>query len=325
MATAVEPSSAPSTPGKTLSLPIASLIGAIYELAAVIVVVSLLPALWAEHVTPRLNDNLLDWVCWLPALCGVTVALIWFGNKLAGDHPTKGVHGGAFLMTCTAISIFFFARAVGMWADGGKDGGSAQVGMVIAAAVALVLTYFALKFFTGRAGERWMVGLEEQGWFSGHQYKKSLGVRVRRLTILGILLIGGTGAASLDNHGVLPDRWVLDMPFGMQPLLVMVGAKLGILTLIILVTLWIGFRAANVPDFAEFLIATEAEMNKVSWSTRKRLAQDTVVVLVTALIMTLFLLVVDLFWGWLLSLPRVGVLPSRATNLEKGKAHEAKW
>ena len=63
-----------------------------------------------------------------------------------------------------------------------------------------------------------------------------------------------------------------------------------------------------MPTFAEFLIATEAEMNKVSWSSRRRLLQDTVVVLVTTLFMAFFLLAVDLFWGWLLSRSTVGVL-----------------
>lgn len=91
-------------------------------------------------------------------------------------------------------------------------------------------------------------------------------------------------------------------------------------------TLVLAFRAVNVPDFAEFLVATEAEMNKVSWSTRKRLAQDTVVVLITTLLMTLFLLAVDLFWGWLLSRQTVGVLPARATNQDKGgQVQEQKW
>jgi preprotein translocase SecE subunit len=170
-----------------------------------------------------------------------------------------------------------------------------------------------------------MVGLEDQGWFSGAQYKRALGVRVRRLTVLGVLLIGGSGLFSLYHHGFVPDQWVLAMPFGWQPITVMPAAQWGIGAILAAATLWLAFRAVNVPDFAEFLIATEAEMNKVSWSTRKRLAQDTVVVLVTTLIMTLFLLVVDLFWGWLLSRQTVGVLPARTTNPEKGKAHEAKW
>jgi preprotein translocase SecE subunit len=75
-------------------------------------------------------------------------------------------------------------------------------------------------------------------------------------------------------------------------------------------TFWVAWRAVNVPPFADFLIATEAEMNKVSWSTRKRLTQDTIVVLITVLLMTLFLFVTDYFWGTLLSWRYIGVLPS---------------
>ena len=171
-----------------------------------------------------------------------------------------------------------------------------------------------------------MIALEEQGWFSTHQYKRSLGVRVRRLTILGVLIIGGTGAWSLANSGVLPERLTLTMPFGVGPVFLMNGAKDAIPVLIVAVALWLAFRAVNVPDFAEFLIATEAEMNKVSWSSRKRLAQDTVVVLITTLLMTLFLLAVDLFWGWLLSRQTVGVLPARTTGSSKSDpVHEQKW
>jgi len=72
------------------------------------------------------------------------------------------------------------------------------------------------------------------------------------------------------------------------------------------------------------LIATEAEMNKVSWSTRRRLYQDTIVVLVTLAIMTLFLFVVDMFWGWLLSRSIVGVLPSK-TDLPPSRTQKLSW
>ena len=171
-----------------------------------------------------------------------------------------------------------------------------------------------------------MVALEEQGWFSIAQYKRSLGRWARRLTILGVLIIGFTGAASLYNQSALPaGNWVLNMPFGWSPIVVMRGTEDAVLAIIVLLSLWLGWRAVNMPDFAEFLIATEAEMNKVSWSTRKRLMQDTVVVLITTLLMTLFLLVVDLFWGWLLSRQTVGVLPGRATTPEKQQVKEAKW
>lgn len=64
--------------------------------------------------------------------------------------------------------------------------------------------------------------------------------------------------------------------------------------LLLALTLWGAWRLVNYPPFADFLIATEAEMNKVSWTTRRRLFQDTIVVLVTLLLMAGFLLFVDL-------------------------------
>lgn len=72
--------------------------------------------------------------------------------------------------------------------------------------------------------------------------------------------------------------------------------------------LWLAWRAVNMPAFADFLIATEAELNKVSWTTRKRLIQDTIVVLTTVVLFTLFLFAVDVLWGKVLSLRPVGVL-----------------
>ncbi|AMV24644.1 preprotein translocase subunit SecE [Gemmata sp. SH-PL17] len=325
MATAVEPSSVPSTPGQTLSLPIASLLGAIYVCAALAIVFYLIPVTWAEYVTPSLANRPADYLFWFIAECAALVTLVWFGGKIAGDAP-KGVHGGIFLMISAVITIFFLARAFAMNIDG-------PAGMAISGLVVAGLAYLAARFFAGPTGKRWMVALEEQGWFSSHQYKRSLGVKVRRLTILGILLVGGSGAWSLYVNGLVPTQMLLAMPFGIQPIplmngfLLSIGAKVVVLVLIIAVTLWVGFRSVNVPDFAEFLIATEAEMNKVSWSTRKRLAQDTVVVLITTLMMTLFLLAVDLFWGWLLSRNTVGVLPARPTNADKGAQvqQEQKW
>lgn len=72
--------------------------------------------------------------------------------------------------------------------------------------------------------------------------------------------------------------------------------------------LWVSWRTVNMPAFADFLIATEAELNKVSWTTRKRLFQDTLVVLTTLVLMTVFLFVVDVLWGKILSSRLIQVL-----------------
>ena len=51
------------------------------------------------------------------------------------------------------------------------------------------------------------------------------------------------------------------------------------------------FRIVHFPPFAEFLIATEAEMNKVSWTNKDDLIRATTVVLVTVVLMAVFLFV----------------------------------
>jgi preprotein translocase subunit SecE len=68
---------------------------------------------------------------------------------------------------------------------------------------------------------------------------------------------------------------------------------------------WFTFRLLQFPSFVEFLIATEAEMNKVSWTSREDLKRATTVVLVTVLLMAVFLFGVDWIWMNLLQLIHV--------------------
>src|SRR5262249_60407947 len=89
-------------------------------------------------------------------------------------------------------------------------------------------------------------------------------------------------------------------------------------------TIWLAWRIVNLPTFGDFLIATEAEMNKVSWTTRARLWQDTVVVLVTTILLALFLFVVDIAWAQILSFKPIGVLQKAAETDKKTEA-DLKW
>jgi len=329
MATAVETSSQPRTPSAPAGLLTASLLGAVYVLAALAVVLYAVPVLWAQYVTPQLGgNNLLDWGFWTLVEVGVVVALARFGHALAGENPPRGIRGGIFLMISAAVAVFFIARAVGLAFDG-------QAGQIAAAAVGLGLLFAAYRLFTSPRGERWMLGLDEQGWFTAKPYKRALGQKVRRLTILGMLLVGATGVYALSSQGSFPDTWAITVPFTQQPgapdgtpqtFPVLKNARAALPVLLLGLTLWAAYRTVNLPAFAEFLIATEAEMNKVSWSSRKRLVQDTIVVLVTTIFMAFFLLAVDLFWGWLLSRETVGVLPAKSTAVQKaGQVSEAKW
>jgi len=73
-----------------------------------------------------------------------------------------------------------------------------------------------------------------------------------------------------------------------------------------LVLAWVLFRILHYPPFADFLIATEAEMNKVSWTTRNDLYKATSVVLVTVLLLSVYLFAVDKLWSSLLQI--IGVV-----------------
>jgi len=86
----------------------------------------------------------------------------------------------------------------------------------------------------------------------------------------------------------------------------------GIPTLVGVVLAWLTFRLLQYPPFVEFLIATEAEMNKVSWTSRDDLKRATTVVLVTVALMAVFLFGVD--WVWSNLLQMIGVLRFRDTG-----------
>ncbi|TVS14546.1 MAG: preprotein translocase subunit SecE [Planctomycetaceae bacterium] len=68
---------------------------------------------------------------------------------------------------------------------------------------------------------------------------------------------------------------------------------------ILLLGLWISYRIVNLPRFADFLIAVEAEMNKVSWPSRTELYRASVVVIFVMLAMATLLFGFDLVWGFL--------------------------
>src|SRR5207245_6636592 len=87
--------------------------------------------------------------------------------------------------------------------------------------------------------------------------------------------------------------------------------------LLAVAALWLAWRLVNFPVFADFLIATEAELNKVSWTTRRRLVQDTIVVLTTMLLLTGFLFAMDSLWINILSWRWVNVLQTEGDDVRK--------
>jgi len=112
-------------------------------------------------------------------------------------------------------------------------------------------------------------------------YKPGQGKYTRVITFVGAMALGAIGA------------YVLSLK--LQPY---VGAYLrfGIPTAVVAGLGAIMFWLVNRPSSADFLIATEGEMKKVSWSSRKEVVGSTKVVIVTAFIMAVALFGVDLLF-----------------------------
>jgi preprotein translocase subunit SecE len=121
-------------------------------------------------------------------------------------------------------------------------------------------------------------------------YKPMQGWYVRVYTALGLGLIAGAGVWRIyDTTREFETYW-----------------HYGLISVSAVVLGWLIFRIIHFPPFAEFMIATEAEMNKVSWTSKEDLVRATTVVLTTVVIMAVFLFLVDTLWTYLLQW--IGVL-----------------
>jgi preprotein translocase subunit SecE len=65
---------------------------------------------------------------------------------------------------------------------------------------------------------------------------------------------------------------------------------------VLLAGLWLSYRVVNYARFADFLIAVEAEMNKVSWPTRTELYRSALVVIFVIFFLATLLFGFDVVW-----------------------------
>jgi preprotein translocase subunit SecE len=111
-------------------------------------------------------------------------------------------------------------------------------------------------------------------------YKRNQGKLTRQLTFAALGLIVALGS------------WTLSKALGSEATPIRVGLP----TVIAIVGCWVIFRSVNYPKFADFLIAVEAEVDKVTWASKPEVYRATVVVLVTMFSIGLLLFAFDLIW-----------------------------
>ena len=119
--------------------------------------------------------------------------------------------------------------------------------------------------------------------FSNNVYKPSQGRIVRQATALAIWVIVAMACWSLYKT----------LRSNLEPGSIAIPA---IPAALLAVGIWFGYRVVNWPKFGDFLIAVEAEMNKVTWPTKAELVRASVVVITTIFILATTLFVFDALW-----------------------------
>lgn len=117
-------------------------------------------------------------------------------------------------------------------------------------------------------------------------YKPGQGYWTRMLTAIGAGTVILSGVAwlwsELERMGDNARYWQMGMAVG---IIAVFGGLL--------------FHLLNKPRFADFLIATEAEMKKVNWPSRREVVGATIVVILGTLFIALLLFGIDIAFGWL--------------------------
>lgn len=116
-------------------------------------------------------------------------------------------------------------------------------------------------------------------------YKRSQGRITRQITFAGLAVAIALGLLRLSS--IMTGKG-LEYQIALPGLLLAAGV-------------WASYRLVNLPAFADFLIAVEAEMNKVSWPTRAELFRSSIVVLIMMFALGIYLAGCDVVWKLMLS------------------------
>jgi preprotein translocase subunit SecE len=142
------------------------------------------------------------------------------------------------------------------------------------------------------------LGLFFRELFQAGLYKRSQG-RIARQVTFAVLALGCALAAWRLRAAAM--NWEIGLlgVYSEQVLQYLMPITLAF------VGVWIAYRVVNIPSFADFLIAVEAEMNKVSWPTRTELFRSSLVVILLLFFLAAILFAYDVFWRQLLSLLQI--------------------
>jgi preprotein translocase subunit SecE len=141
------------------------------------------------------------------------------------------------------------------------------------------------------------VGAFFQELFNVGLYKRSQGRITRQVTFAAMAIIFAVGFYRM--HQMLAMVNIGETSWAVTATLYKYEVAYWLPGVLLLLCLWVSYRLVNMPSFADFLIAVEAELNKVSWPTRTELIRSSIVVLVSLLVLASVIFGFDLVWRYI--------------------------
>ena len=132
-------------------------------------------------------------------------------------------------------------------------------------------------------------------------YKRSQGRVTRQVTFAALATIVAVGVWRLAQ------LLAIQYGGGDGSLAGIGGADLGVVRFLIpggllALGLWLCYRVVNIPKFADFLIAVESEVAKVSWPSAEEVFRSSAVIIFLIFALAAILAAYDLFWWFVLRL-----------------------
>lgn len=285
----------------TWTFPLASLVGALYVWSGVILVHHLAPELWNIYIGPLFEGNMILSGTLKFAVLGALIAgLVYAWPRLF--PRMDDLAGGVFLMTLgwlAAATVWWlggrFLEWIFAWWRLGENAN--WVGLGLLTALALAEVFWLYRWASSPRFRNWSLTLQDQGWFSFTFYKKEHGIWLRRGTMIGIILLLAAGIWHYTHFRLGGGgEWIVRMPLTTAAICVVRMPRLTLSLAVLCAGSWFAWRLVNLPRFADFLVSAENEMVKVYWPSWRSLWRDTVVVLVTVVLLAIFLYIMDILW-----------------------------
>jgi hypothetical protein len=217
MAVAEKPTPEPKAskePSQPLGLVFTSIIGTLFVLAGAALVLRGVPMVWDSGVGPaitRATNSFVSTALLITIQVGVAVLLFLGGSKLDKSHTTTGTRGGIFFMIAVAFVAFFALK--GLYIAAGRGFSFANIVVML---FYVIIVFLLVQFFRTGRFTNWSLAMDQGGWFDTHAHKRTQGLRVRRLTVLGLMAVAGTGIWTMMEHNYLPANATVKMPDGTE-------------------------------------------------------------------------------------------------------------